>query len=77
MCFMEEASQFSVGKTAQSLNCSIMGKPHTGLEDCLKILQGCFRKRMSDQDKTDITNFTPFKTVFPLLFTLIAVFFEL
>ena len=31
--FVEEPSQFSVGQTAQSLTCSIMEKPHTGLDD--------------------------------------------
>ena len=50
MWFMEEASQFSVGKTAQSLTCSIMEKPHTGLDDCLIMLLACFRKRMSACD---------------------------
>ena len=44
---MEGASQFSVGQTAQSLTCSIMEKPLTGLDDCLIVLQACFRKRMS------------------------------
>ena len=48
MWFMEEPSQFSVGQTQHSLTCSIMEKPHTGLEDCLKMLLSCFRKRMSD-----------------------------
>ena len=51
MCFMEEPSQFSMGHTAQSLTCSIMEKPHTGLDDCLRMLQACFRKRMSGPDK--------------------------
>ena len=31
MWFMKEASQFSMGQTAQILTCSIMEKPHTGL----------------------------------------------
>ena len=47
MWFMEEPSQFPVGETAQSLDCSIMEKPHSGLDDCLRVLQACFRKRMS------------------------------
>ena len=47
MWFMEEPSQFSVGQTAQNLTCYIMEKPHTGLGDCLRMLQTCFRKRMS------------------------------
>ena len=38
---------FSVGQTATSLTCSIMETPHTGLDDCLRMLQACFRKRMS------------------------------
>ena len=37
--FMEKPSQFSVGQTAQRLTCSIMDKPHTGLDDCLRMLQ--------------------------------------
>ena len=28
-----------------------MEKPHTGLDDCLRMLQACFRKRMSVPDK--------------------------
>ena len=50
MWFMERPSQFSVGQTAQSLTCSIMEKPHAGLDDCLRMLQSCFRKRMSAVD---------------------------
>ena len=46
---MEEPSQFSVGQTAQSLTSSIIEKPHTGLDDCLRMLQACFRKKMSVQ----------------------------
>ena len=38
MWFSEEACQFSGGQTAQSLTCCIMEKPHTDLNDCLKIL---------------------------------------
>ena len=44
---MEGPSLFSVGQTAQSLTCSIMEKPHAGLDDCLRMLQACFRKRIS------------------------------
>ena len=47
MRFMEELSQFSVGLTEQSITCSIKEKPHTGLDDCLRILLSCFRKKMS------------------------------
>ena len=47
MWFMEEPSYFSVCQAAQTLNCSIMEKPHTGLDDCLRMLQAFFRKRMS------------------------------
>ena len=46
--FMEEPSQFSIGETAQSHTCSITEKPHTWLDECLRMLQACFRKRMSD-----------------------------
>ena len=31
------------GLTAQSLICSIMDKPHTGLDECPRILLSCFR----------------------------------
>ena len=47
MWFTEEPSQFSAGQTAQSLTCSMMEEPHTGLDDCLNMLLPCFRKRMS------------------------------
>ena len=50
MYAVEEPSQFSVGQTAQRLNCSIMEKPHAGLDNCLNILLSCFRKRMSGLD---------------------------
>ena len=40
---MEEAIQFSVGQTAPSLTCSIMEKPHTGFDECPRILLSCFR----------------------------------
>ena len=46
--FMEEPCQFSVCQTALSLTCYIMEKPHTRLDDCLRMLQACFRKRTSD-----------------------------
>ena len=36
-----------MGQTAQCLTCSIMEKPHTGLDDCLRILLSCFRARNS------------------------------
>ena len=45
---MEEPSQFSVGQTAQSLTCSVLEKPHRGLDACLIILLSCFRDRTSD-----------------------------
>ena len=35
---MEEPMQFSVGQTAESLTCSIMEKPNTGLDDYLNML---------------------------------------
>ena len=47
MLFLDEPSQFSVVQTAQSLTCSIMEKPHTGLDDCLRNLLSCFIKWMS------------------------------
>ena len=45
---MEEPCQFSVGRTAHSLTCSILENPHTWLDDCLRMLQACFSKRMSE-----------------------------
>ena len=50
MWLMEETSQFSMGQAAQGLTCSIMEKQHTGLYDCLRLLQACFRKGMSACD---------------------------
>ena len=38
---------FVSGQTAQSLTCSIMEKPHTGLDHCLRMLLPSFRKRTS------------------------------
>ena len=46
--FKEEPSQFSVGQTAESLTGSIMEKPHTGLDECPRILLSCFRARNSE-----------------------------
>ena len=48
---MEEPSHFSLGQAAQSLTCSINEKPHTGLDDCLRMLLSEFRKRMSAQEQ--------------------------
>ena len=45
---MEEPSQFSVRQTAKILTCSIMDKPHTGLDDCLNMILACLRAKMSD-----------------------------
>ena len=56
---MEEPSQFSVGQTAQSLTCSIMDKPHTGLDDSenaagmLKKKDVCFPVRLTSVHKTE------------------------
>ena len=47
MWFLEDPSQFSVGQTVQNRTCSIMEKPHTGLDDCLRVLLSCFRARNS------------------------------
>ena len=41
-----------MGQTAQSLTCSIMEKPHTGLDDCLNMLLSCLRKRISAQQQS-------------------------
>ena len=43
--FKKEQSQFSIGQTEQSLTCSIMEKPHTGLDECPRILLLCLRAR--------------------------------
>ena len=48
MWFQEEPSQFSMGQTAKSLTCSIMEKPLTGLDECLRILLLCFRAGNTD-----------------------------
>ena len=45
--FKEEPCQFSMGQTAQSLTCSIMEKPHTGFDECPRILPSSFRARNS------------------------------
>ena len=45
---MDEQCQFPVAQIAPSLTCSILGKPHSGLVESLRILPRCFRKRMSD-----------------------------
>ena len=44
MWFMEETRQFSVGQTAQNITFSVIEKPHTELDHCLRMLQACFRK---------------------------------
>ena len=45
--FKEEPSQLSMGQIAQSLTCSITEKPHTGLDECPRILLSCVRARNS------------------------------
>ena len=54
--FKEEPSKFSLGQTAQSLTCSIMEKPHTGLDECQRILLSCFRARNSGERELHIHN---------------------
>ena len=65
--FLEEPSQFPVGQTAQSLTCSIMEKPHTGLDHCLNMLLSCFRKGMSDggRNPSNTCNLTRKPSVLP------------
>ena len=58
---MEGPSQFSKGQTAQGLTCSIMEKPLTGLVDCLRMLQACFRK----EDVCSRSGGQSFLSVFP------------
>ena len=53
MWFKEKPSQFSMGQTAQSLTCSIMDKPHTGLDECPRSLLLCFRARNSGLEITE------------------------
>ena len=36
-----------MGQTVHSLTSSIMEKPHTGLDGCLRMLLSCFRKILS------------------------------
>ena len=45
--FKEESSWYSMGQTAQSITCSNMEKPHTGLDECPRILLSCNRARNS------------------------------
>ena len=40
-------SQLSMGQTEHSPTCSIMEKPHTGLDECPRILLSCFTARNS------------------------------
>ena len=40
--FKEEPSQLFMGQTAHSLTCSTMKKPHTGLDECPRILLSCY-----------------------------------
>ena len=47
MLFIAEPSPFSVCQITQSLTCSIMEKPHTGLDDCPRMLLPCFKNKMS------------------------------
>ena len=55
--FKEVPSQFSIGQTAQSLTCSTMEKPHTGLDDCPRILLSCFRARNSGKEEGFLPRF--------------------
>ena len=45
---------FSVGQTAQLQTCSIIEKPHTGLDDCLNMLLSCFREKLSVSESGDL-----------------------
>ena len=45
--FKEEPCQFSMSQTSQSLSCSIMEKPHTGLVEWPRILSLCFSAKNS------------------------------
>ena len=47
VCGSWKSQVSSLGQTAQSLTCSIVEKPHTGLDDCLNMLLSCVRKNMS------------------------------
>ena len=49
MWLKEEPNQFSMGQTAQSVTCSIMEKPLTGLDECPRILLSCFKARNSGE----------------------------
>ena len=46
---MEEPSQFSLGQKAQSLTCSIMEKPHSGLDGSRRMLLHALEKRCLTQ----------------------------
>ena len=41
-----------MSQTAQILTCSITEKPHTGLDECPRILLSCFRARSSELEQT-------------------------
>ena len=49
--FKEEPSQSSMGQMAQSLTCSIMDEPHTGLDECPRILLSCFRAKDYEEEE--------------------------
>ena len=68
---LEVPSQFSMGQTVKSLTCSIKEKPHTELDNCLRILLSCFREKMSgdgQEQQGGQTGFTPEMEVFYDLF---------
>ena len=58
--FKEDPSQFSMGKTAQSLPCSIMEKPHTGFDECPRTQLSCFRARNSAPSRSPLSPFLQF-----------------
>ena len=45
--------------TARSLTCSVMEKPHIGLDECPRILCSCFRARNSDPASLVYSSYCP------------------
>ena len=54
MWFIEVPSQFSMVQTTQRLSCSIMAKIHSWLDDCLRMLQACFRKKTCTKEEENL-----------------------
>ena len=49
--YKEDPSQFFMGQTAENLTCSIVEKPHRGLDECPRILLSCFRTKDYEEEE--------------------------